>query len=98
MNFPISIDRSSQFQILGVFSGIFHFYSNAHTIFCKQTVETLIRRRFLSSAADLGLHCLHMSHKKDTRLIWVNRISVKLSILYVKGFRPKFDKIKYFCP
>ena len=26
----------------------------------------------LSVASDLGLHCLHMSHKKDTRLIWVN--------------------------
>ena len=23
-------------------------------------------------AADLGLHCLPMSHKKDPRLIWVN--------------------------
>ena len=22
-------------------------------------------------ASDLGLHSLHMSHKKDTRLIWV---------------------------
>ena len=25
-----------------------------------------------SAAADLGLHCLPMSHKKDARLIWVN--------------------------
>ena len=31
--------------------------------FCKQTVETLIRRR---------LHCMPMSHEKDARLIWVN--------------------------
>ena len=23
------------------------------------------------AASDLGLICLHMSHKKDTRLIWV---------------------------
>ena len=23
-----------------------------------------------SVASDLSLHCLHMSHKKDTRLIW----------------------------
>ena len=22
--------------------------------------------------SDLGLHCLHMSHKKDARRIWVN--------------------------
>ena len=25
-----------------------------------------------SAASGLGLHCLHMSNKKDTRLIWVN--------------------------
>ena len=27
MNFPIPIRRTSLFQILGVFGGIFHFYS-----------------------------------------------------------------------
>ena len=43
MNFPISISRMSLFQILGVLSGIFHFYSKVHRIFCRQTVETLIR-------------------------------------------------------
>ena len=26
----------------------------------------------LSAASDLGLHCLPISHKKDTRHIWVN--------------------------
>ena len=25
-----------------------------------------------SVASDLGLHCMHMSHIKDARLIWVN--------------------------
>ena len=25
-----------------------------------------------SAASDLGLHYLHMSHKNDARLIWVN--------------------------
>ena len=24
-------------------------------------------------ASDLGLHCLHMSHKKDVRLLWVKQ-------------------------
>ena len=66
MNFPISIGRTSLFQILGVLGGTFHFYSNFNRTFCEQTVETLIRRRVL------GLHCLPVSHKKDTRLIWVN--------------------------
>ena len=26
----------------------------------------------LIASSDLGLHCLPKSHKKDTRLIWVN--------------------------
>ena len=32
-------------------------------------------------ASDLGLHCLPMSHKKDTRLIWAKNkcVSFKLS-------------------
>ena len=34
MNFPISIDRASLFQILGVLGGIFHFYSNYNKTFC----------------------------------------------------------------
>ena len=25
-----------------------------------------------STASDLGLYCLPMSHKRDTKLIWVN--------------------------
>ena len=47
MNFPISIGRTSLFQIIGVLSGIYHFYSNFKRNFCKQTVENLIRCRVL---------------------------------------------------
>ena len=36
--------------------------SNFNKTLCKQTVETLIRRRVL--------FCLHMSHEKDARLIY----------------------------
>ena len=66
MDFPISIGRTSLFQILGVLGGIFHLYSNSNRTFCKQTVET--------AASGLGLYCLHMSHKKDVRLRWINII------------------------
>ena len=51
MDFPI--DRTSLLPILGMFQnarllcGIFHFYSEVHRIFCKQTVENLIGRRVL---------------------------------------------------
>ena len=47
INIPISIDRTSLFQMLGVLGGIFHFYSNLNRTFCKQTVVTLIRRHIL---------------------------------------------------
>ena len=47
MKVPISISRMSVFQMLGVFDGIFHFIQNYNRTFCKQTVETLIRRRVL---------------------------------------------------
>ena len=47
MNVPISVGRTSLFQILGVLGGIFPFYSNSNRTFCEQTEETLIRRRVL---------------------------------------------------
>ena len=45
---------------------LFKFYKH----FCKQRVGTLIRRgfRYVTSASDLDLHCLLISHKKDARL------------------------------
>ena len=38
---------TSPFPFKGMLGGNFPFYSNFNRIFCKQTVETLIRRRFL---------------------------------------------------
>ena len=34
-------------KVKGLLGGIFHFYSNSNTAFCKQMMETLIRRRVL---------------------------------------------------
>ena len=79
MEFPTvtCINWNSPFLFKGMLGGIFHFYSNLNRTFCKQTVEILIRRCVLRSAAsDLGLHCKHMSYKKDARLIWVMNIFV----------------------
>ena len=63
------------------------------------------------AASDPVLHCLQISYKKDTRLIWVNlfhsidylihidTISLELSVLYFKGAAGQiFYKMKYFCP
>ena len=47
MYFPILINWTSPFPILGLLGGIFYFYSNFKRNFCKQTVENLIRRRIL---------------------------------------------------
>ena len=58
MNFPIHIDRMCLFQIVGLLGAIFRFIQNT-----DQTPY--------SAAADMGLHCLPMSHKKNARLIWV---------------------------
>ena len=58
MNFPISIDRTSLFQILGVLSGTFHFYSKVHRIFCRQTVVTLIRHCVLRRLIWANTICL----------------------------------------
>ena len=34
-------------------------------------------------ASDLGLQCLSLSHKKDTRLIWVKAIKKKIRIVFI---------------
>ena len=53
-----------------MFFFFFHFYSTFKRNFCKQNSgEPDQMPRFVAS--DLVLHCLPMSHKKDSRLIWV---------------------------
>ena len=48
---PNGISNSYQLDqsisVLRILGGIFHFYSNFNLSLCKQTVETLIRRRVL---------------------------------------------------
>ena len=44
MEFPTSINKTGLFPFKGLYGGILHFYSNFNSIFCEQTVETLIRR------------------------------------------------------
>ena len=47
MRFPTIINWTSLFPFERLLVGIVHFYSNSNRIFCKHTVETLIRRRIL---------------------------------------------------
>ena len=67
LNFPISMGRTSLIQILGVLGGIFHFYSNSYRSFCKQTVETLIRRRILRRLVWVCAFCLYLCPTKRIR-------------------------------
>ena len=62
----------------------FSVCSNFHRTFCKQTVETLIRCRFLA-ASDLVLHCLPMSHKKEARFIWVKPVRSFVRVCCLSG-------------
>ena len=47
IHFHMLINWTSQFRILGLLGGNFHFYSKLKRNFCTQTVENLIRRRIL---------------------------------------------------
>ena len=76
-HFPVLINWTSPFLILGLLGGIFHFYFLKETSVSKQG-EPDQTPRF--AASDLVLHPLPMSHKKDPRLILF-----KMSILYSAG-------------
>ena len=77
MNFPISIDRTSLFQILGVLGGIFHFIQ----ILIERSVSKQWRRwsDWSGSALFADAH----------RLIWVNCLSKDLCT--VKNLQETFD-------
>ena len=47
MEFPSFINWISQFSFEGLLDDIFHFYLNCDRKLCKQTMETLIRRRIV---------------------------------------------------
>ena len=48
-NFPVLSNGTVHFRYKGCWVLFFRFYSNFNRKFCKQTVETLIRRRVLLS-------------------------------------------------
>ena len=47
LDFPIPINWTSSFPILGLLGSIFHFFANFNRTFSKQTVKTLISHRVL---------------------------------------------------
>ena len=43
-----------------------------------------------SAVSDLALHCLPMPHKKDTRLIWVNKLQNSFHSAYFSYIRVQY--------
>ena len=78
MECPTLINWTSPFPFEGLLVLFFHFFQILYNrTFCKQTEETLDQMpRFVASY--LGLHCLHISHKRDIRLMWVNTFHTML--------------------
>ena len=64
IEFPTIINWNSPFLLLGLLGYIYHFYRNSDRIFCKQTVETLARRRVLQRLVWFCTVCLMMSQKR----------------------------------
>ena len=95
MYFPILINRTSPYPILGLLGGICHFHFIFKKKICKQTGEPDQTPRL--AASDLVLHCLPMSHKKDARLIWVKILKYifKRSALIVCRSRRHCNRINF---
>ena len=63
---------------------MFHFYPVVHGILCKQTLEVIgyPDQEPRSVAADLGLHCLSIAHKKTLGLL----DGLKIVLITVKKY------------
>ena len=66
------------FRCKGSLGGTFHFYSNFDRTFCKQTVEILIRRRFLRRLVWVCTVCLCPTK----RMLGLNRLNVTHKHIY----------------
>ena len=74
--------------------GIFHFYSNFNTTFCKQTVETLIRRCIVRRLIwvctvcrclikrTLGLNGLSISIKYQNLICWPKKFGIFIKTFF----------------
>ena len=77
MEFPILISWTSPFPTNGLLGGI------------QILIEHYVSKQWRpwsdvrSAASDLGLHCLHMSNKKEARLKSRNTIKLDLDHLHV---------------
>ena len=68
MEFPTIMNWTSPFPILGLLGCIFHLIQILKATSVSKQWRTWSDATFYSVTSDLVLHCLPMSHKKDTRL------------------------------
>ena len=68
MDFPTLISKERPYPIVGVLGCIFHLLNFNRTYENSEYLDQTPHY----AVSDLVLHCLPMSIKKDTRLIWVN--------------------------
>ena len=87
--FPHLYQLDEPISNFGLLGPIFHFYLHFDGTFCKQTVEMLIRRP-LCAVSDLGLHCLSMSNKRDTRL----RFNLVVSMYFLSKWKTSWILIR----
>ena len=83
----ILINWTSPFPSLGVSGELFHFYS-----FSNRMILLLANREDpdqmpRSVASDLGLHCLPISQKRDTRLIWMDELGFYVPSTVFQSFQ-----------
>ena len=79
IDFPTISNRAISFPFLGCCWVVSYL---DRTIY-KQTVETLIRHRFLRRL--IWVHCLPMSPKMDARLIWVKHPASSSSARFLQN-------------
>ena len=91
MGFPTTISRTCPFPVLGVLDGIFLFYLNFNSIFCKQNVETLIRRLIwvctvcpCPTKRTLGLYGLHVISYEMTTHVRFSIYNIRKSKILVR--------------
>ena len=68
---PHSFPLGQSISVLNVVRWVFFFILNLNRTFCRQTVETQIRRNFLKSLLSAYVT------QKDVSLIWVNHNNVQ---------------------
>ena len=79
MDGPTRMSKTNPFPMLGMLSGILYFFPNCNRI--SREPDQKLR----STASDLSLHCLPMSHKKDANLICVNNTYTILKVVHLRS-------------